>query len=287
MKRSAPLLLAVALWSAPPAQAGYLAFFRTTFGDMEVELFEQDKPATVRNFLYYTRQGYYQNTLFHRCPTNYWGFTDFVAQGGLLSVYNLAVAPQAYVIPTIAPITNEFFTGRFFSNSYGTIAMAKTSHPDSATSSFFFNLGDNSLSLDNTNNSGGFTVFGRVRRGTNTLNQFIGRYQNYGLQAIDFGSGYYFPDMPVNYYGYKPNIYFSDLVYATVELLETSITRTNNANLIRWRSVAGLLNQVETATNLPPVWRPLWSATGNGAVMSHTDASDAAPLRLYRVRVDY
>ncbi len=121
----------------------------TNFGDIDIELLDSVAPNTVANFLNYVRDGDYDHTIFHRLDD------DFVLQGGGFRFTDEGGADE---IPTDAPINNEF--GR--SNVARTIAMAKTSNPNSATSQFFFNLGDNSASLDNPANAGGFTVFARV-----------------------------------------------------------------------------------------------------------------------------
>src|SRR5262245_15367738 len=105
---------------AVPAPAGTLAQFRTVFGDVEVELFDQDKPITVSNFIRYVESGRYRDGVIHRCNP------DFVIQGG---GYYLAGRGETNAtildIPVFGKIPNEFGTGRIFSNTYGTIAMAK------------------------------------------------------------------------------------------------------------------------------------------------------------------
>src|SRR5439155_10964092 len=146
------------------ASAGILAQFRTVFGDIEVELLDQDKPVTVRNFIRYVQSGLYRDGIIHRCSP------AFVIQGGGFFVGNRNMT-NAYIwaIPTFSSITNEFAVGNFYSNLYGTIAMAKAGgDPNSATSQWFFNLTNNAANLDSKN--GGFTVFGRMVRGTNVLN---------------------------------------------------------------------------------------------------------------------
>jgi cyclophilin family peptidyl-prolyl cis-trans isomerase len=121
-------------------------------GVTNVLLFDQTgagAPATVENFLNYVDDGDYVNSIIHR------SVADFVVQGGGFTVEDLEVEP----VPTDAPVVNEFSPDR--SNLRGTIATAKLGNdPDSATSQWFFNLGDNSANLDNQN--GGFTVFGEV-----------------------------------------------------------------------------------------------------------------------------
>ncbi|MEM9007883.1 MAG: peptidylprolyl isomerase [Cyanobacteria bacterium P01_F01_bin.86] len=121
-------------------------------GVTEVLLFDQtDKgaPLTVQNFLNYVNDGDYTNSIIHR------SIADFVVQGGGFTVEDSNVDS----VPSDPPVQNEFSSDR--SNVQGTIAMAKLGNdPDSATNQWFFNLEDNSASLDSQN--GGFTVFGQV-----------------------------------------------------------------------------------------------------------------------------
>lgn len=122
--------------------------FQTTLGPFEVNLYDEGTPATVANFLAYVDSGAYTNTVIHR------SVADFVIQGGgFVSPGELPLDS----VETSAAVANE----PVFSNVRGTIAMAKLGgDPDSATSQWYFNLVDNSESLDPQN--GGFTVFGEV-----------------------------------------------------------------------------------------------------------------------------
>lgn len=121
-------------------------------GVTNVVLFDQagaGAPETVKNFINYIEDGDYANSIIHRSIAN------FVVQGGGFTVEELQVG----LVPTDEPVVNEFSAER--SNTRGTISMAKLgSDPNSATSQWFFNLGDNSANLDGQN--GGFTVFGEV-----------------------------------------------------------------------------------------------------------------------------
>ena len=130
----------------------------TNFGSIVVELFDSQKPITVTNFLNYVNDGDYINSFFHRSADS--GGHDFVIQGGgfKTSSPTFTSTSQFSQVPTDPPIQNE----PGISNLRGTIAMAKTSDPNSATSQFFVNLHDSNSSLDDPNNSGGFTVFGQV-----------------------------------------------------------------------------------------------------------------------------
>jgi cyclophilin family peptidyl-prolyl cis-trans isomerase len=267
------------------SQGGTLVQFRTTAGNIDVELYDQDKPVTVQNFLRYVKGGYYGNDFFHRA------IPHFVLQGGGVSETNPSNTNlfQSYNVVTNFPaITNEFFVGHRYSNTYGTIAMAKGPTVDSATSQFFFNLADNSANLDNQN--GGFTVFGHVVRGTNVLNAFNTRSKP-GGGIVDLTAFYQgadlFTDLPVTYLGnVKPR--YSDLIYMDISLVNVQITTvTNKARQISWNSVNGVTNLVEYTTNFPPNWQLLVTTNGNGNTLSVTDSSTNKTGRFYRVRVLY
>jgi uncharacterized protein (TIGR03437 family) len=121
---------------------------KTSYGDIDVLLFDQTAPKTVANFLSYMRKGAYNNSIFHRLVT------DFIVQAGGFQRVNNAVVTTAQD----PAVVNEFGA----SNVRGTIAMAKTDgNPNSATNQWFFNLSDTNASNLNFQN-GGFTVFGRI-----------------------------------------------------------------------------------------------------------------------------
>lgn len=125
---------------------------QTTLGNFEINLFDDEAPLTVANFLSYVEGGDYTSTIIHR------SVDDFVIQGGGYALSNLP--PEE--IDTKPPVVNE----PIFSNVRGTISMAKISgQPNSATSQWFFNLKDNSSTLDanrSPSSNGGFSVFGIV-----------------------------------------------------------------------------------------------------------------------------
>ena len=126
----------------------------TNLGAIVVELFETETPGTVDNFLNYVNDGDYIDSFFHRSVTN------FVIQGGGFTTTSDVFSSTAQFgsVPADAPILNE----PGLSNVRGTIAMAKTSDPDSATSQFYVNLADSNAFLDDPSSSGGFTVFGQI-----------------------------------------------------------------------------------------------------------------------------
>lgn len=125
------------------------AVIKTTMGTIKIELFRSKAPATVENFVQYANSGYYDNTIFHRVIPN------FMIQGG---GFDQSFAQK----PTGAPVKNE--AKPFVPNSRGTIAMARTDDPDSATSQFFINV-KNNRALNRTQYSAGYTVFGKVVEG--------------------------------------------------------------------------------------------------------------------------
>ena len=287
MKRTgfALLLLFLRFVTGVPVFAGTLAQFRTVFGDIEVELYDQDKPVTVQNFVRYVESGRYRDCFLHRCPVNsITGLTDFVAQGGGIWVTNRGTTNSALeFVPSFGDIANEFGVGRQFSNLYGTIAMAKRAgDTNSANSQWFFNLKDNSF-LDAADTNNFFVVFGHVVGGTNVLNQFIGRSYNNGLVNL----GGLLGELPVNYSGSRPPTY-DDLIYTDITLLNIQFVPTlGGVREISWSSVSNRVNRVEFSVALPPSWQTLVSTNGTGATLKVLDGDASAPNRFYRVRVDY
>lgn len=142
----------------------------TSSGEIVVELYDTYAPQTVTNFLNYVAAGFYSQTLIHRVDR------DFVVQGG---GYTSGMVPKA---PLYAPIKLE--SNNTLSNLRGTLAMARRSDADSATSQFFFNVRDNtSLDYQSPSNPG-YTVFGRILLGLATLDA-INAVPTYPYSATD------------------------------------------------------------------------------------------------------
>jgi cyclophilin family peptidyl-prolyl cis-trans isomerase len=129
--------------------------FETSLGDFTVELFEDDAPISAKNFLDYAAAGHFDGTLFHRV------IPGFVIQGGGLK-------QDMSEKPTRAPIKNEATNG--LKNRRGTLSMARTSDPHSATSQFFVNLVDNAF-LDPGRGGAGYAVFGCVTEGMDVIDK--------------------------------------------------------------------------------------------------------------------
>jgi cyclophilin family peptidyl-prolyl cis-trans isomerase len=119
----------------------------TSLGNITLELDRAKAPVSVDNFLKYVDDGFYTNLIFHRV------IPGFMIQGG-------GMDENLNEKPTRAPIKNEANNG--LSNLRGTIAMARTNDPNSATAQFYINLVDNSRGLDPRPGSAGYAVFGRV-----------------------------------------------------------------------------------------------------------------------------
>lgn len=140
----------------------------TNFGDIKLTLFSDKAPKTVENFLEYCQDGHYDNTIFHRI------IDGFMIQGGGFS-------PGMKQKATRPPIQNEANNG--ISNTIGTIAMARTSDPHSASAQFFINVKDNNfLDFRAENIQGwGYCVFGEVTEGMDVVNQIkAAKTGNYG-----------------------------------------------------------------------------------------------------------
>ncbi len=185
-------------------QADTIVRFETAMGNFHVQLADTVAPLTVANFLNYVNDGDFVNSFFHRLVPG------FVLQGGGFTFQD----NQFNFVPTDPAVLNEYN----ISNTYGTIAMAKTSEgPDTATSQFFFNLGDNSENLDAQN--GGFTVFGQVMgSGMDVVNLLASK-------TVWDASSFYgaFSDLPLIDYDPNGTVPWPDtleMVYAITVVIE-------------------------------------------------------------------
>lgn len=153
-----------------------MVIIRTTFGDIKLELDAEKAPATVANFLEYARSGYYDGTIFHRVINN------FMIQGGGFDT-------DMQQKPTNAPVENEADNG--LKNDFGTIAMARTTDPHSATAQFFINVKDNDfLNHSGKNMQGwGYAVFGKLVDGEEVLEK---------IRHVPTGSRSGHQDVPVD-----------------------------------------------------------------------------------------
>ncbi|RMG31267.1 MAG: peptidyl-prolyl cis-trans isomerase [Gammaproteobacteria bacterium] len=171
-------LLALPVLAGTPAAGGHTVtvHMQTNHGEIVLELYPDKAPETVANFLAYVRSGFYDGTLFHRV------IPGFMIQGG-------GFEPGMKRKPTRAPIRNEADNG--LRNRAGTIAMARTPDPHSATSQFFINVKDNDF-LDftaPTPQGYGYCVFGRVVRGMDVV---------HAIEKVPTGTRYGYRDVPLH-----------------------------------------------------------------------------------------
>lgn len=135
-----------------------LVLLHTTLGDIKLELYPDKAPATVANFVSYVNAGHYDGTIFHRVIGN------FMIQGG-------GFDKDMQQKPTQAPIKNEANNG--LKNDLGTIAMARTQDPHSASAQFFINVTNNDFLnyKSETTQGWGYAVFGKVVEGMDVVNK--------------------------------------------------------------------------------------------------------------------
>ena len=147
----------------------------TTFGSMTLELDQEKAPKTVANFVNYANDGFYNGTIFHRVINN------FMVQGG-------GFETNMQQKPTAEPVENEADNG--LANDFGTIAMARTMDPNSATAQFFINVKDNDfLNHTGKNMQGwGYCVFGKVVEGEAVLDK---------IRSVATGSSAGHQDVPL------------------------------------------------------------------------------------------
>jgi len=177
--------LAVSAWAADP-----VVELNTSAGTIKLELYPEKAPESVKNFLGYVRAGHYDGTIFHRV------IDRFMIQGG-------GFDRDMKQKEVGAPIRNEAKNG--LKNKAGTIAMARTSNPHSATAQFFINLVDNA-SLDYPSPDGwGYAVFGQVTEGIEVVRGIgkvrtttVGYYRDVPAEPIVIESARVIEDTPAH-----------------------------------------------------------------------------------------
>lgn len=162
----------VMLSSGLASAANPIIVVETSMGTFKAELFEDKAPLTVKNFVHYLGHKHYDGLIFHRV------ISDFMVQGGGFEPGMKSKKPHP-------PVKNESTNG--LSNVRGTLAMARTSDPDSATSQFFVNVVDNKF-LDGSASKPGYTVFGKVTEGMDVVDK---------IKAVKTGTVQGFQNVPV------------------------------------------------------------------------------------------
>lgn len=177
MLRLFALLLALLITPAALA-ANPKVELKTSLGAVVIELYPENAPKTVENFVQYVKSGFYDGTIFHRV------IPGFMAQGG-------GFTPNFQQKPARPAIRNE--AGNGLRNAVGTVAMARTADPHSATAQFFINVADNDfLDFKSPDDKGyGYTVFARVTSGMDVVQKMlqvptatVGPHQNVPRQPV-------------------------------------------------------------------------------------------------------
>ncbi|MFW2162842.1 peptidylprolyl isomerase [Acinetobacter beijerinckii] len=155
--------------------ANTMVDMKTSMGNIEIELYDDKAPVSAKNFESYVKSNFYTGTIFHRV------IPGFMVQGGGLDA-NMVEKK------TKAPIVNEANNG--LKNTRGTLAMARTSDPNSASSQFFINVADNNF-LNKSSMDAGYAVFGKVTKGMDIVDKIVkvstanfGMHQNVPKQPI-------------------------------------------------------------------------------------------------------
>lgn len=177
MKKFIVALVIILCSTLPAIAANPVVLMDTSAGPIKIELFEKEAPLTVKNFLQYVEDKHYDGTVFHRIIEN------FMIQGG-------GMEPGLKEKKTRGSIKNESDNG--LQNKRGTIAMARTAAPDSATSQFFINVVDNdALDKARALDKVGYCVFGRVVEGMDIVEKIRkvktdtrGSHQNVPLEDV-------------------------------------------------------------------------------------------------------
>ena len=157
MLKQSLALLTAATFSVCTYAANTLVEMKTSMGNIEIELFNDKAPVSAKNFEDYAKANFYNGTIFHRV------IPGFMIQCGGMDT-NMVEKP------TKAPIKNESSNG--VKNTRGTLAMARTNNPNSATSQFFINVVDNDF-LNKGSMNAGYAVFGKVTKGMDVVDKIV------------------------------------------------------------------------------------------------------------------
>lgn len=155
MLKQLVLATTLSLASLTTMAANSIVEMKTSLGLIEIELFNDKAPITVENFNHYIKDGFYSNTIFHRV------IPGFMIQGG-------GMTSDLTEKQTRPSIRNESSNGLL--NERGSLAMARTNEPNSASSQFFINLDDNQF-LNRTDRNAGYAVFGKVIKGMDVVDK--------------------------------------------------------------------------------------------------------------------
>jgi len=252
------LIAAAAFGGGPP-----VAHFQSVLGDFDVLLHPSAAPVSVTNFTAYANRGDYDGTFIHR-STTYDPAQIQIVQGGGFGLISNTIAP----VPTDPPIPLE----AGLPNTRGTLAMARTPDPNSATSQWFFNL---------TNNSGldfNYAVFGRVLGPGISVVDAIGALDVYDASP---SLGGVFTELPL----FGPSLIVGNLALIDSVRVEpfaiTNFTRSGKTAELRWQTLStNTPIRVERATDLTGPWIAIATNLVSGSFTDTNTPSSAAFYRL-------
>ena len=266
--------------------------FNTTLGPLLVELYDTEKPQTVKSFLNIVTNDIFQEVFFHS-----WGAGQALAGGGFVLPKGYATNAEyqgsSYRIFEIAAplVTNEVRVGRLISNTFGTLAkdntynFSRTHDPVFSKTPFFINLADSPY-LDTF--AGGFTVFGKVIGNTNLLGLFNFDPGTHGVYVTNvYGTG-----KPGPFFAWPTltagSVLTKDLIFIHPHVINTEIRATfdHQAQTVSFNTLSNYTHVLEVSTNLGTGWKLVTFALGTGSKISITDNSTNQPFRIYRVRLE-
>jgi len=251
-------LLTVAVLAGPP-----IARFQSVLGNFDALLDPATAPVSVANFTAYADRGEYDSTFIHRSTT----YTDNIqiVQGGGFGLISNVITP----VPTDPPIPLE----AGLPNSRGTLAMARTSDPNSATSQWYFNLSNNT-GLDFN-----YAVFGRVLGGGQSVIDAMGSVPVYDV-SLQLG----FPELPLLQMSLEPESLVLIYSIRVTPFAITNFTRTANTTELRWQALSSNTPvRVERATNLNGPWTSVVTKLTTGVF---TDTNTPAGSAFYRIVIE-
>lgn len=266
---------------APPAPERSLIEFEIRHvGTVRVALFDQQKPASAKNFLNYVLSGAYSNNIVHRSVSN------SLFQGGSLRIIEFSPISKAVVpVEESTAVTNELGLNSFFSNARGTLALAHyPGETNSATCHWFINLTNNAF-LDVTGTNYSFSVIGRVVSGLENLDKLNPAHPSSVVKILNLGG--WMDEAPVKPTATPATVTYDDLLtinYRVISLdVDLQLARgVNGTNRISWNSVSNKLHTLQYSNVVPPSWQALGTVTGTGVRLTYTNVTTISN-RFYRV----
>jgi cyclophilin family peptidyl-prolyl cis-trans isomerase len=256
-----------------PAGRSIVDLVVSNAGTIRLELFDRDKPASVRSFLSYVHSGAYSNSILHRSVTN------LIVQGGSLKRIDFGGGSSALApVEEQAVVANERGVGRFFANERGTLALAHyPGETNNATCHWFINL-TNNPAFDAVNTNNAYVVFGRVIGGLDILDRLNPKATNTLVKILNLGG--WLEEVPVKPTATVSTVTYADLLTTTWKVVSLdmngSVTNPSpTVHTVSWESVSNRTHKVEFGLLTSTHWTLLWTTNGNGSRQSFTHTTNA------------